>query len=522
MKKFILSAFIISTMAVSSYAQVKTSGINPPAFFKLMAKPSYRQMMAKINQAEKENTAQNKRAYKRPELIYTQLWDSAGKKWTDTLEKYVIVWDNNHNLQSIAAYSWDTTGGNGITKSIETNFIKKSDLTNIDNNVSLNYFPGVVTNQSLQAGQWVNTDKQLITFDKNNIIASVLTQQWTKNIWADSYKLNFAFDSKGNLTDYLIYSPIGGTWKLAQAIKESFTFNKDGFVTDLVQSISSGSSYIPMAKERFVLDSKGAITNALISIYNNNTSTWTKYDSLADVSWLRFDPVLRFNYQTGGTIGILGVGGDKYKGYTESKYDSTTKSWSLRVKHIYSYNIDSLPANIITQNENNKTWANNTSDSTTYYPGGDVKTFLNRYWSNGWQNTSQGKNNQNTYDTDKDITESIVQNTDAFNGSKYNNYSKTEYKYQDHSGIAQPDPMSAGLKIYPNPVAGHLCVAFNNASTSNCTITISDITGKTLQQQLVEKGNTDAIMDVEGLHSGLYFLSLNSGESVSTYKFIKN
>ena len=55
---------------------------------------------------------------------------------------------------------------------------------------------------------------------------------------------------------------------------------------------------------------------------------------------------------------------------------------------------------------------------------------------------------------------------------------------------------------------------------SQATLTITDVTGKTIQTKYLTSGNMIS-MDVSGLVPGMYFLSINTGSMVSTNKFLK-
>jgi hypothetical protein len=521
MKTIIFSLLFFFGITAGANAQAVPAYKSISDIFRIIHKPAYRKVYAKIIEAANKAEQQGKKAVKMPQFIYTLKWDEATKTWTDSLAKYEILWDNNQNLQTIVATNWDTTGGNEISRSTETGFIKVKTPEAIDNNLSLDYYPTTAVNESLSNGKWVNTDKQILTMDKG-LITSVLTQQWSKKAWADDMKVDFTYDNLGNFTGIFLYSKVGATWALSQAIKESFVFNKDGFITDLYQIISVGGLDYTTVKEKFTLDNKGAITNALILYKDTATSTWVKYDSFSNITWLKFDPRMSIDYSSGGQTGILPVGGPKHAGYTENKYDTATKSWSLGEKHTLMYNADSLPVSVLVQTENNKTWENYTSDTTTYYPGGDTKTFLSRYWSSGWHNTGISKNNLNNYDGDNDIKESILQNIDPSTSATFKNYSKTTYQYVHTSGIYEANTNNNTVKLYPNPASDRLNILFAAQPGANYQITISDIAGKTIQAMDYTCNDGAISMEVSSLKTGIYLLTLSNGQTINNYKFIKN
>ncbi len=518
MKKFILPLLIFSFLSVTLFAQVRANPKNLPLVFKMLQKPSYRAVMAQVQATVKSNAAMHKQSVKEPYLIYTRLWDTVGKTWADTFEKYTITWDINKNPLTISDESWDSVSNGGITKTIESGFVKIPEAMNIDNNVTINYFPGSLVFQELQLGKWVNMERETVTFDNNNRIASAVAQMWSQNAWVNYIKYDITYDTRGDFTSLKAYSYAAGSWILVEGIQETFSFDNNGFINGMVQSVSTSGNYVPDLKESLTLDSKGAVTNALIMTYDTLLQKLTPSDSFYNMSWLYFDPILRIDYQTLGTKGMLGVGGDKYLGYTDMKFDSATNKWGAPEKNIYTYNSDSLPTNIIVQNWQNNAWVNNTSDSTSYYTGGDIKTYLPRYWAGGWYNTSLGNNNINTYDADDDITECIAQNTDPNVATKFDNYSKTEYLYTHNSGIETA--YSSDFKIYPNPASSSLNIDLGSNSIHGL-LTITDITCRTVQSQTIGNGNIEQV-NVTSLQTGIYYLTINTGTSVSTSKFVKN
>ena len=518
MKKNIFTLVILLFVCLTGFAQIKSSFTNLPTVFKMLQKPSYRQVMSKIQAAAEANLAENKLSVKEPKLIYINLWDSAGKNWrSDTLEKYVVTWDKNKNLLGLSDISWDSINNGAVINTIGSNFVKINAPINIDNNVTTDYFPGDVVIQILQNGKWVNYEKEVVSLDNNKRITTVIVQQWIQNAWVNYLKDEITYDGKGNFTGYSSYSVAGSKLTLLSGIRETLTINSGGAITSLLQSTSKGGAYVNSLLEQFSLDGKGAITNAVLSSFDSIKGQWYKTDSIASMTWLYFNPILSIDYQTLNTTGILGVGGDLYLGYINTKYDSSLKEWVSPQKNIFTYNADSLPTNVILQNKVKNAWVNNTSDSTSYYPRDDIKTYLPRYWASGWNNSSQGNNNINTYDAEDDIKECIAQNTDQNNPNAFDNYSKTEYLYNSDNGI---EPVNnATFKIYPNPVSNMLNIELGQ-NESRCVLTITDLAGKTIQTKYLVNSNLNSI-DITGLAPGMYFASVNNGNGVSTSKFIK-
>jgi hypothetical protein len=71
--------------------------------------------------------------------------------------------------------------------------------------------------------------------------------------------------------------------------------------------------------------------------------------------------------------------------------------------------------------------------------------------------------------------------------------------------------------VYPNPANERLYIRSNFNSTEKISFTIMDISGRTLAENILD---TSGSVDLAGFSSGVYFIRLIRGETVSTQKFI--
>ncbi|RZJ71393.1 T9SS type A sorting domain-containing protein [Flavobacterium sp.] len=98
------------------------------------------------------------------------------------------------------------------------------------------------------------------------------------------------------------------------------------------------------------------------------------------------------------------------------------------------------------------------------------------------------------------------------------NESLTLLERQNDTFLASPEfAKKANVTLSPNPANGVVNLAFADGFSLKST-TISDLTGKTV---LAKIGQTAGI-DVSGLHSGIYIMTLTSDVGSETHKFIKN
>lgn len=78
-------------------------------------------------------------------------------------------------------------------------------------------------------------------------------------------------------------------------------------------------------------------------------------------------------------------------------------------------------------------------------------------------------------------------------------------------------PIQESFKIYPNPARSQLIL--ESQSQKQGFYYISDLTGRKLLEGKIQKGRTS--IELTGLKSGIYFITLRNGKAVSTNKFIK-
>ena len=79
------------------------------------------------------------------------------------------------------------------------------------------------------------------------------------------------------------------------------------------------------------------------------------------------------------------------------------------------------------------------------------------------------------------------------------------------------------LSVYPNPALQTLDVSFSLANAGNCTVSISDISGRVMMREELasDKGTHKAQFDVASLASGTYIIYVRTEQGTVTEKFIR-
>ena len=76
------------------------------------------------------------------------------------------------------------------------------------------------------------------------------------------------------------------------------------------------------------------------------------------------------------------------------------------------------------------------------------------------------------------------------------------------------------LSVSPNPASGAVTVLYSTGSEQNITILLNNLNGIALKR-ISGKSNQPKLIDVSGLKKGVYFISVDTGKSLITRKFIK-
>lgn len=97
-------------------------------------------------------------------------------------------------------------------------------------------------------------------------------------------------------------------------------------------------------------------------------------------------------------------------------------------------------------------------------------------------------------------------------------------KFQKPVGIISNDmtQQQAGIKVYPNPVSNSANIEYTLNSQSEITINVFNINGKLVSSQNITQpaGKQQHKLNCSALPNGMYVVSVNTGKTVKTSKFI--
>jgi PKD repeat protein len=78
------------------------------------------------------------------------------------------------------------------------------------------------------------------------------------------------------------------------------------------------------------------------------------------------------------------------------------------------------------------------------------------------------------------------------------------------------------VKVYPNPFQDELVLSFQNSENEFFTAAVSDLTGKIIIRKNGNSNKNVAALNLSQLHAGIYFVRVEAGGFVKTFKVLKH
>jgi hypothetical protein len=109
------------------------------------------------------------------------------------------------------------------------------------------------------------------------------------------------------------------------------------------------------------------------------------------------------------------------------------------------------------------------------------------------------------------------------NDGEWSEYSDI-HTFANFGRLSSPDEIEENFSIFPNPAKEVLNVTFETTESRDVNIIITDVMGKTIQNQTnsYHEGQQTERLDLSRLNKGYYFISIHNGDDVQTMKFIKS
>lgn len=76
------------------------------------------------------------------------------------------------------------------------------------------------------------------------------------------------------------------------------------------------------------------------------------------------------------------------------------------------------------------------------------------------------------------------------------------------------------ITIFPNPTSDLIIIQIGAIVEKECTIDLIDMNGKVILSNKINQGQTLSYLDIQTVHSGVYFVKISNGNSTKTSKVI--
>lgn len=104
--------------------------------------------------------------------------------------------------------------------------------------------------------------------------------------------------------------------------------------------------------------------------------------------------------------------------------------------------------------------------------------------------------------------------------AKVTSITESTTTYVPASGISQTEMDQMQFTVYPNPAKDFVAVQVGDLVTSTIKVSMFDMTGRLIQETMINPGSTIAYLDTRTVYDGQYIIQIMSGESVRTSKVV--
>jgi hypothetical protein len=416
--------------------------------------------------------------------------------------------------------------------------------------------PGKSSEYSWWNEEWFHAADNQYTYDEMGRLIEQIMQDPIMGM--DLTMISYGYDDYDNMTEYLVYY-WEEEWVLNYGNSTQFVYSPEGFIleeTFMFYDYLNG--WINSAHIVRVFDSEGRLVEEIYEYwyngewsknyrdvygYDDKSGEWTSLTSflwngeewqedyqVIDIVWLNFEEMLPASATTQQNFNGTWFDYERYTGTMDGEVYILVREmfwgedWVLwdRETHTKSPMEDILLIEYYDQNS--KVWTNSQRDTEYmdemgYYSGAKYE-----YWEQEKKTSQAGwvidyyDNWDNTYNSEGQLEETIIQYWDGFTSSLVNS---TRFVYSEFtsSDIAELGS-DLGLQIYPNPANDFLHVTMVDLQGESFQYQLLDITGKTVNEgNLMNERNS---IDLRGIQKGLYMLRAYSEDGLSsTYKILK-
>lgn len=376
---------------------------------------------------------------------------------------------------------------------------------------------------------WANDFMVMNNYNSNGWRISSLEKFWDDEIedWRNSYSVVFDYDGFGEMVNQKsqYWDTVAGKWVNDIQIKREYD-DIGSLTTELYQSWDTlASNWLNVSNSLYTYNDFFQPLTNLYQVWDKKSSSWN--DTIKAT----------FNYDNDGNIleyleeqSNKGIWKNNYRevytynnlaDVTEIKvelWDHGTETWQSSI--IYSYEYDSqryiLSEKTEFWNENLKIWETGFLDQ--FDAAGNRIEYFDKEWNDSLNVFTDGFRLQNEYFNNGWIKSQVSQVWDTINISWLNEEKIVFYWY----GVSSLDiyEYNTEIKIFPIPFKDAITIE-TDENTPVTFIEIFDGQGRLVDSRKVEESFYTQL-DLSHLQKGTYFLMIESGETRSMKRIIKN
>ncbi len=368
-------------------------------------------------------------------------------------------------------------------------------------------------------------------------------------------KTEITYNANGNIVQELIYTTTGNTFTEYERYK--YLYDGAGNMTNKTRESYSGGQWIMRSEETFAYNTNNRLTEAVTAIYITASQSWLVTDKIA------------YTYNGSGNL----ANREWQKNHDENP------AWNYYEKQTFAYNASNKKVYTFKQTWNTFEWVNAELDSVFHL--GKILSIDYEWKNNRWMPVSRQECIASSANppaapsnlavtaikkkddakmqlgwTDNSSNESgfiIYRSADGNNWTTVDTaaagattFTDTELKYETQytyrvaaynmfgiSGFSntvsgttlvglQNIFKAVDLKVYPNPAANLLNIAYTANAPQMLQITVSDFSGKQLLRQLMPCNNGENTMQIQlnELSNGVYFITFNGNHIYQVQKIV--
>ncbi|MEM9023603.1 MAG: T9SS type A sorting domain-containing protein, partial [Bacteroidota bacterium] len=101
-----------------------------------------------------------------------------------------------------------------------------------------------------------------------------------------------------------------------------------------------------------------------------------------------------------------------------------------------------------------------------------------------------------------------------------NSINESTTEYDGTVGIEDEAAEAINVSVFPNPASDLIAIQFSGIVQERLQVDLLDVTGKLVNQTVINSGQTIAYFDVQTLYAGSYMVRINSSQGAITRKVV--